>query len=114
MSSKKRKMVTTANEHTDEEDKNTKKHPGGPLQRTGKSADSWNEAVGSSISVIPQSYLPTKRTILRRYRFLRTNNELATTSDLAKDIRNEVIYIYGTVHEFQPVPRKMSTDSLFR
>ena len=102
-------MVTTANEHTDEEDKNTKKHPGGPLQRTGKSADSWNEAVGSSISVIP-----TKRTILRRYRFLRTNNELATTSDLAKDIGNEVIYIYGTVHEFQPAPRNISTDLSLR
>lgn len=39
--------------------KNENKHPGGPLQRTGNSSDSWNEAVGSSLEVIPQSTLPT-------------------------------------------------------
>ena len=33
--------------------KNQEKHPGGPLQRTGVSADSWNEALGSSIETIP-------------------------------------------------------------
>ena len=51
--------------------KNENKHPGGPHQRTGNSSDSWNEAVGSSLEVIPQSTLPTKRTILRRYRYMR-------------------------------------------
>ena len=68
------------------------KHPGGPLQRTGASADSWNEAVGSSLDNIPFGLLPTNRTILRRYRCLRMNNENSSTNELIAIIVEEVLY----------------------
>ena len=89
MSSKKRK-----NENG-KEDKNENKHPGGPLQRTGKSSDSWNEAVGSSLEIIPTSTLPTARTILRRYRYLRLTDETATTNELVNQIVVEVTQIWN-------------------
>ena len=65
MSSKKRKGKNDKNDK-----KTDKKHPGGPLQRTGPSAESWNEGVGTSLELIPLTQLPTKRTVLRRYRYL--------------------------------------------
>ena len=71
------------------------KHPGGPLQRSGKSADSWNEALGISLEAIPLLYLPINRTILRRYRFLRLNDETASINNLAEVIINEVIFIWN-------------------
>ena len=76
--------------------KNQEKHPGGPLQRTGVSADSWNEALGSSIETIPFGYLPTHRTILRRYRSLRMKNEHALTNDLIAILVNEILYRWNS------------------
>ena len=93
MSSKKRKSDKNVDAARDS--KEQKKHPGGLLQRTGTSADSWNEAVGSSLQVIPLTYLPTKRTILRRYCYLHMNDEPALASDLVKVISKEVAHIWN-------------------
>ena len=83
------------NDKDEASSKNMDKHPGGPLQRKGKSADSWNEAVGSSLEIIPQTVLPTKRTILRRYRHLRVINASASTNEMANCISNEVAQIWN-------------------
>ena len=84
MSSKKRKK-----------DEAKPKHPGGPLQRSGTAADSWNEALGSSLITISQLMLPTNRTILRKYWFLRVIDPSSTSLQLAQIIGNEVIYIWN-------------------
>ena len=89
MSSKKRKGKNDKNET-----KTDKKHPGGPLQRTGLSAESWDEGVGISLELIPLTHLPTKRTVLRRYRYLPLRNDRATTTELINIICNEVRYIW--------------------
>ena len=81
-------------EDDNEKEQNTHKYAGGALQRTGKSADSWNEAVGASLPVMSHLYYPTVRTILQRYRFLRMNNETASIKDLAKGIGDEVVHIW--------------------
>ena len=93
MSSKKRKGKNDKNDK-----KTDKKHPGGPLQRTGPSAESWNEGVGTSLELIPLTHLPTKRTVLRRYRYLRLRNDTATTTELINIICNEVRYIWDCAH----------------
>ena len=59
MNSKKRK---SAKRNSNEEyDDKKKKHPGGPLQRKGGSAESWNDAVGESLEVIPINCKPNER-----------------------------------------------------
>ena len=73
------------------ESKTKKKHPEGPLQRKGLSADSWNQAVGSSLEVIPKTQLPTNRTVLRRYRYLRLNDEISPLDVLVNPICNELM-----------------------
>ena len=65
------------------ESKTKKKHPGGPLQHKELSAESWNQAVGSSLEVIPKTQLPTKRTVLRRYPYLPLNNKISPLDVLA-------------------------------
>ena len=80
MSSKKRKK-----------DEARPKHPGGPLQRSGTAADSWNKA----LETISQLMLPTNRTILRKYRFLRVIDPSSISLQLAQIIGNEVIYIWN-------------------
>lgn len=75
--------------------KNKQKHPGGPLQRSGKAAESWNAALGSSLAVISHLLLPTNRTLLRRYRFLRMEHNHTPIMDLAHTISREVIDIWN-------------------
>ena len=89
MSSRKRK------DDDKKKDEAKPKHPGGPLQRSGASADSWNESLGSSLETISQLMLPTNRTILRRYRFLRVIDPSAASLNLAQIIGDEVIYIWN-------------------
>ncbi len=79
-------MSSKEEENNNDDDSKRPRHPGGPLQWSGAAADSWNEALGSSLAVISQLYLPTNRTVLRRYRFQRMTNELATINELAQKI----------------------------
>ena len=72
------------------------KHPGGPLQRSGNAADSWNAALGGSLEVLPQLYLPTNRSLLRRYRFFRMEHEQTPIMELAHAISQEVTYIWNS------------------
>ena len=52
----------------------TKSPGGGPLKRYGDRAVFWDETLGKSLQSLPSSKLPTKRTVLRRYRHLRIEN----------------------------------------
>ena len=49
----------------------------GKMKRTGEQAARWDSALVNSIQLIPQLQLPTIRTTLQRYRFLRTENPIA-------------------------------------
>ena len=77
------------------ENKSQEKHPGGPLKRHGASADSWNESLGSSLDTIPSGYLPTHRIVLRRYRYLRTNDANSPINDIIDVIVDEIFYIWN-------------------
>ena len=62
------------------------KSAGGPLKRTGKSAELWDEALGRSLDHLPSTQLPTKRSVLQRYRCLRIERPDEPTVDLASYI----------------------------
>ena len=47
------------------------------MKRTGEQAARGDSALVNSIQLIPQLQLPTIRTTLQRYRFLRTENPIA-------------------------------------
>ena len=64
------------------------------FSRVGPAADSWLIAVGPALEVIPATQLPTKRTVLRRYRSLRMCNENAPTYQLTKVLLDEVCSVW--------------------
>ncbi len=63
--------------------------------RTSATSRGWDQAVGSAIDMIPQSKLPTKRIILRRYRAMRMLDPYEKMSKLASKISEEVLSIWG-------------------
>lgn len=67
---------------------------GGRLKRCGETAENWNEALGKPIEIISQSTLPTKRTVLRRFRYIRTVSRDLPTGQVALMITNEVAKIW--------------------
>ena len=75
-------------------DSEQKQSPGGPLKRTGSSAEEWDMVIGPSLDNIPTSQLPLVRTILQRYRALRIEYHQENTSLLAKKIAIEVELIW--------------------
>lgn len=78
------------------DDKAPTKHPGGPIQRKGTPTSDWfKEAVGSTLEVMPTGTLPSKRTVLRRYRFLRICDDSSPVSELVKVISSEVSHIWN-------------------
>lgn len=78
-----------------EEQKEQKKHPHGPLKRTGEQASEWDEIIGPSLDAIPATQLPLKRTVLQRYRGLRIDNPGESTFNLAKQISYEVETVWN-------------------
>ena len=71
------------------------KSAGGPLKRTGKSAELWDEALGRSLDHLPSTQLPTKRSVLQKYRCLRIERPDEPTVDLASYIAAELIQIWN-------------------
>ena len=69
-------------------------HLGGPLKRSGPQAASWDDVVGSSMKLIPVNELPVKRSILRRYRYLRINEQNKSKQELVTTITEEVLRIW--------------------
>ena len=72
-----------------------KRTPSNKIKRTGDQAAHWDTALGKSLNIIPQLQLPTIRTVLRRYRYLRTEDLTAPTNKLAGQITKEVMLIWG-------------------
>ena len=71
------------------------KHSGGPLKRSGELAESWNESIGKGIDNIPATQLPTKRTVLQRYRNLRIEHPPLEVIKLSEMIADEVLFIWN-------------------
>ncbi len=67
------------------------KHAGGPLKR--KSSD-WDSVIGPSINIIPCTQLPLLSTVLQRYRYLRIEDPLRSTKDIAICLATEVLAIW--------------------
>ena len=95
--SKKRKKKSLITNETCENETHTDsvKSPGGPLKRTGNRVVVWDEALGKSLHSLPLSQLPTKRTVLRRYRHMRIENPVMATYDLAKRLSYEIVHIWN-------------------
>ena len=70
------------------------KSVGGPLKRTGKRAEEWDSALGKAIDKLPQSQLPTTRSVLQRYRCLRIEKPDEPTINLASTIASEVKFLW--------------------
>ena len=66
------------------------KSAGGPLERSGKQAEQWDNTLGRAIEQLPQSQLPTTRTVLQRYRSSRTEKPDEPTINLVTIIASEV------------------------
>ena len=69
-------------------------HPHGPLKRSGKQAQTWEDTIGPSISVLPGHQLPQIKTVLQRYRALRIELPKEKTYKLASNIAEEVTAIW--------------------
>lgn len=50
----------------------------------------WDKHMGTAIEAFSPKFLPTVRAVLRRYRYLRTENPTGKSSNLASEIAKEV------------------------
>lgn len=63
--------------------------------RTSATSRGWDQAVGTGIEIIPQSRLPTRRIILKRYRALREKQPLEDKFVISKQIAAEVLNVWS-------------------
>ena len=78
--------------------KQTPKHTGGPLQRTGSQSVLWDKALGPSLESLPSSQLPLVRSVLQRYRAIRIMDPNKSLAKIAVTLAHEVKNLWDKAH----------------